>query len=96
MTPALYATLAVDTDRERARRELDHYLRQYYGRTLEQMSPLQAYAWGSAEECVEWLAEYVRAGARHVILRVGSLRSASGLKEIADQVLPMLRDRFDR
>ncbi|MFD5640484.1 LLM class flavin-dependent oxidoreductase [Streptomyces anulatus] len=96
VTPALYATITVDADRERARRELDHYLQQYYGRTLDQMSELQAYAWGSAEECAEWLAGYVRAGARHVILRVGSLRPESRLKEIADTVLPALRNRLGR
>ncbi|KOG64521.1 F420-dependent oxidoreductase [Streptomyces griseoflavus] len=91
VVPALYATITVDDDRDRARRELDDYLRHYYGRSLEQMSALQAYAWGSAEECAEWLAGYVRAGARHLVLRIGSLRPEARLKEIAGTVLPVVR-----
>lgn len=91
VTPALYATLTVDPDRESARRELDHYLRHYYGRSLEQMAPLQAYGWGSAEECAAWLAGYVRAGARHLVLRIGSFDPQPRLEEIAATVLPALR-----
>jgi alkanesulfonate monooxygenase SsuD/methylene tetrahydromethanopterin reductase-like flavin-dependent oxidoreductase (luciferase family) len=96
VTPALYATVTVDPDRESARRELDHYLRNYYGRSLEQMAPLQAYGWGSAQECADWLAGYVRAGARHLVLRIGSLNPESRLAEIAATVLPALRALLPR
>ncbi|MFJ8781210.1 LLM class flavin-dependent oxidoreductase [Streptomyces sp. NPDC102476] len=91
VTPALYATLTPDADRTAARGELDRYLRRYYGRPLDTMASLQAYGWGSAADCAEWLAGYVDAGARHLVLRVGSLRIERHVDEIAEVVLPALR-----
>ncbi|GLX17159.1 LLM class flavin-dependent oxidoreductase [Streptomyces lavendulae] len=92
VTPALYATLVVGRDEAAARSALDHYLRRYYGRSLEQMAPIQAYGWGSAERCAEWLAGYVRAGARHLVLRIGSLTPGPDvLEDLAGNVLPRLR-----
>jgi alkanesulfonate monooxygenase SsuD/methylene tetrahydromethanopterin reductase-like flavin-dependent oxidoreductase (luciferase family) len=91
ITAGMYATITVNPDRAAARSELEDYLGHYYGRSLEQMSQLQAYGWGTAEECADWLASYVRAGARHVIIRVGSLNAEPQLKDIASIVLPVLR-----
>jgi alkanesulfonate monooxygenase SsuD/methylene tetrahydromethanopterin reductase-like flavin-dependent oxidoreductase (luciferase family) len=92
ITPALYATITVNEDPAAARAELEHYIEHYYGRTLEQMAAVQAYAWGSAEECADALAAYVRAGARHVIIRIGALQAEPQLKQIADTVLPRLKE----
>ncbi|MFI6347319.1 LLM class flavin-dependent oxidoreductase [Streptomyces sp. NPDC050560] len=91
VTPALYATISPHDDRTAARRELDAYLRRYYGRPLEAMASLQAYGWGSAADCAEWLAGYVTAGARHLVLRVGSFGVERHVDEIAEVVLPALR-----
>lgn len=91
VVPGLYATVSVDNDENAARAELEHYLHHYYGRTLDQMRTIQAYAWGSAEKCAEWLAGYVRAGARHLVVRIGSLDPEPQLKEIAEVLLPALR-----
>jgi alkanesulfonate monooxygenase SsuD/methylene tetrahydromethanopterin reductase-like flavin-dependent oxidoreductase (luciferase family) len=86
ITPAFYATLNVNPDRARAEAELEEYVQGYYGRPLEFMSQIQAYGYGTAEECAEWLAGYVRAGARHIVVRVGSLTPANQLKDIAQLV----------
>lgn len=86
ITPGMYATITVHDDRERARAELENYLQHYYGQPLEVMSKVQAYCYGTAEECAEWLAEYVRAGARHIVIRIGSLGSNLPLKEILEAV----------
>ncbi|ABW15125.1 luciferase family protein [Parafrankia sp. EAN1pec] len=91
VTAGLYATVTVDEDRDRAKAELADYVGRYYGRPLEQMAALQAYGWGSAEECARWLVGYVRAGARHVVVRIGSLDPASQLELIARDVLPAVR-----
>ncbi|EFE72594.1 F420-dependent dehydrogenase [Streptomyces viridosporus ATCC 14672] len=92
ITPALYATITVNEDPAAARAELEHYIAHYYGRTLEQMASVQAYAWGSAEECADALAAYVRSGARHLIIRIGSLTPEPQLKQIADVVLPRVKE----
>ncbi|MFB6819303.1 LLM class flavin-dependent oxidoreductase [Streptomyces sp. NPDC056347] len=92
VTPALYATITVNDDPGRARAELEHYIEHYYGRTLDQMATVQAYAWGSAKACAEALAAYVREGARHVVVRIGSLDPEPQLKQIADIVLPSLKE----
>ncbi|WP_405017536.1 LLM class flavin-dependent oxidoreductase [Kitasatospora sp. NBC_00070] len=91
VVPGLYATLNVDPDRARAAAGLDEYVRGYYGRPLDVMTGIQAYGYGSAEECAEWLTGYVRAGARHVVLRIGSLDAARQFKELAEHVLPAVR-----
>lgn len=91
VVPGLYATLNVDADESRAKAELETYVEDYYGRSLEAMTTIQAYGWGSAEKCVDWLAEYVRQGARHLVLRIGSLEPEPQLKQIAEELLPALR-----
>ena len=86
ITPGMYATVTVNSDRERAKAELEDYLMRYYGRPLAVMSTVQAYGYGTAEECAEWLAGYVKAGARHLVIRVGSMDPGPQLKEIAEAV----------
>jgi alkanesulfonate monooxygenase SsuD/methylene tetrahydromethanopterin reductase-like flavin-dependent oxidoreductase (luciferase family) len=93
ITPAFYATINVDPDRGRAAAELSEYVQGYYGRPLEFMAQIQAYGYGTAEECAQWLAGYVRAGARHLVIRIGSLRPADQLKELAEVLVPALRSR---
>jgi hypothetical protein len=70
---------------------LADYIQKYYGRSLAQMSAIQAYGWGSAASCAEWLAGYVQAGARHIIVRIGSLDPEPQLKEIASVLAPAVR-----
>ncbi|HEY3608768.1 MAG TPA: LLM class flavin-dependent oxidoreductase [Pseudonocardiaceae bacterium] len=91
VTPGLYATITVNRRPEAARAELAHYIQHYYGRSLDTMAAIQAYAWGTAETCADRLADYVRAGARHIVIRIGSLEPEPQLKEIAEVVLPAIR-----
>jgi alkanesulfonate monooxygenase SsuD/methylene tetrahydromethanopterin reductase-like flavin-dependent oxidoreductase (luciferase family) len=76
VTPALYATINLNDDKARADEELDEYLRAYYGQPLDVMHYVQAICGGSAQECLAWLARYVDAGARHLILRSARLPRA--------------------
>jgi alkanesulfonate monooxygenase SsuD/methylene tetrahydromethanopterin reductase-like flavin-dependent oxidoreductase (luciferase family) len=87
ITPALYAT--VNLSGERADDELDQYLRAYYGQPLDVMRHVQAIRGGTVAECLDWLARYVDAGARHLIVRIGSL--SAHLEMIAEALLPALR-----
>ncbi|MGQ0717667.1 MAG: LLM class flavin-dependent oxidoreductase [Pseudonocardiales bacterium] len=91
VTAGLYATITVNQDQAAARAELEHYIQHYYGRSLDMMSAIQAYWWGTAEHSAEWLADYVRAGVRHIVIRIGSLNPEPQLKDIAEFVLPALR-----
>jgi alkanesulfonate monooxygenase SsuD/methylene tetrahydromethanopterin reductase-like flavin-dependent oxidoreductase (luciferase family) len=88
VTPALYAT--VNLNGERADGELDEYLRAYYGQPLEVMRYVQAIRGGSVNECVDWLARYVDAGAQHLILRIGSLTARP--ESVAERLLPALKE----
>lgn len=88
VTPALYAT--VNLNGARADDELDQYLRAYYGQPLDVMRHVQAIRGGSVQECLDWLARYVDAGARHLILRVGSLTAHP--ESVAEQLLPALKE----
>jgi alkanesulfonate monooxygenase SsuD/methylene tetrahydromethanopterin reductase-like flavin-dependent oxidoreductase (luciferase family) len=89
ITPALYATVNVTDDKARADEELDGYLRAYYGQPLDVMRHVQAIRGGSVQECLDWLGRYVDAGARHLVLRIGSLEPRPEM--IAEQLLSALR-----
>lgn len=91
VTAGLYATITVNQDQAAAQAELEHYIQHYYGRSLDVMSTVQAYGWGSVNQCAEWLAGYVHAGAQHIVIRIGSLDPEPQLKDIAEFVLPALR-----
>lgn len=91
VTPGLYATITVNGDEAAAEAELEDYVQRYYGRPLDAMTEIQAYQWGSAEKCADWISSYIRAGARHVVVRIGSLTPGRHLKEIAESVLPAIR-----
>jgi alkanesulfonate monooxygenase SsuD/methylene tetrahydromethanopterin reductase-like flavin-dependent oxidoreductase (luciferase family) len=88
LTPGLYAT--VNLSGSRADDQLDDYMRAYYGQPLEVMRYVQAIRGGSVEECLDWLARYVDAGARHLILRIGSLTAHP--ESVAEQLLPALKE----
>ncbi|WP_327099203.1 LLM class flavin-dependent oxidoreductase [Nocardia vinacea] len=87
ITPALYATININPDSAAARTELDGYVRRYYRRSLDEMSTIQAYFGGSADECVHWLGRYLDAGAQHLVLRIGSLQARRQLDLLADALL---------
>ena len=89
--PGLYATVHVDGDHVRAEARLEEYVQGYYGRSLGVMSAIQAYGHGTPEQCASWLAGFVEAGARHLILRIGALDPGDQLDLIARDVLPLLR-----
>ncbi|ORA84760.1 monooxygenase [Mycobacterium malmoense] len=89
ITPALYATVNLNGDHARAREELDTYTRLYYRQPIDVMSNLQAFRSGSVEECLDWLGRYVEAGARHLILRIGSLDAHP--ETLAERLVPALR-----
>lgn len=71
VTAGLYATINLNIKENRARDELDAYVRAYYRRPLAEMSTIQASFAGSPAHCLDWLGRYVAAGARHIILRLG-------------------------
>ena len=75
---------------ERADDELDEYLRAYYGQPLDVMRRVQAIRGGTVDECLDWLARYVDAGARHLILRIGSPTARP--EAVAEQLLPALKE----
>ncbi|MEV6770273.1 LLM class flavin-dependent oxidoreductase [Nocardia sp. NPDC051030] len=90
ITPAIYLTVLLDPDPIRAQAELDNYVRQYYRRSLTEMSTIQAYFAGTPEACAEWLHGYMNAGASHLILRLGSLNAPRQLDLAAQDLLPLL------
>jgi alkanesulfonate monooxygenase SsuD/methylene tetrahydromethanopterin reductase-like flavin-dependent oxidoreductase (luciferase family) len=69
LTGAMYLTLAVDDDAERANARLDDYLARYYGQSAAVMRARQAHYAGPAAGLAAWLQRYAAAGAHHLVLR---------------------------
>jgi alkanesulfonate monooxygenase SsuD/methylene tetrahydromethanopterin reductase-like flavin-dependent oxidoreductase (luciferase family) len=91
VTPAMYATISVHSDPARAEAELDEYLHAYYRRPLAVMRTIQAYHAGPPDSVLTWLRSYIDAGARHLILRIGSFDTDQQLHHLAEDLLPTLR-----
>ncbi|MET9893494.1 LLM class flavin-dependent oxidoreductase [Streptomyces sp. NPDC006465] len=96
VTPALYATLCLDDDPENARRRLRTSVERYYDAPLEFVASVQAMFAGTARQAADWLNGYIAAGARHLVIRLATHDHDSGLEELADRVLPLLREEDGR
>ncbi|MER7927182.1 LLM class flavin-dependent oxidoreductase [Streptomyces sp. NPDC096057] len=73
ITPALFVSVRIDDDIESGRRALDAYARATYGMPLEELERTQAVVTGSADQVLQRLGEYVVAGVRHIVARLGAL-----------------------
>ncbi|MFM9567893.1 LLM class flavin-dependent oxidoreductase [Streptomyces turgidiscabies] len=98
ITPALFVSVRIDDDIDSGRRALDHYARAVYGMPLEELEKIQAVVTGSADQVLESLGQYVAAGARHVVARLGALDLHSQrdqLERLAD-LIPAVQAAADR
>jgi len=67
---AAYLTVAISDTPDDAARQLDGYIRAYYGAPAEVMARTMACHAGTLESAAEWFAAYRAAGARHLVLRL--------------------------
>ena len=65
-TGAVYVTLCVDENSDRAEERVGRYLEQYYGRPAELLKQEHTYYAGAAEGVAEWLTAYAEAGVGHL------------------------------
>ncbi|TCO55992.1 LLM class flavin-dependent oxidoreductase [Actinocrispum wychmicini] len=95
VTPALYATVCLDEDSQRARHRLRVGVERYYNTPLEVIESIQAMFAGTAQDAAAWLHGYAEAGARHIVIRFVVDDHTAALEEFADQVLalPTFRNR---
>lgn len=70
VTPGVYLTLAIAQTTDAAAADYDAYIRGYYGVPGEVMARAQASHWGTPQSATKWIAGYVEAGARHVVMRL--------------------------
>lgn len=73
VTPALFVTVLVTDSPDGGRSELDRFTTATYGFPLAAVESLQAFAAGSAEAVAAKLANYIDAGVRHLVCRIGVL-----------------------
>jgi alkanesulfonate monooxygenase SsuD/methylene tetrahydromethanopterin reductase-like flavin-dependent oxidoreductase (luciferase family) len=66
---AIYVTLAIDDDANRAGQRIDAFLERYYGQPAALMRRRQAVYGGPPDGAVEFLDGFAKAGASHVIVR---------------------------
>ena len=69
LTCAAYLTVSIDNNLDTAQQRLDEYLQNYYGVAADLMKPMMACFAGPIDEAGQWLQEYVKAGASHLVLR---------------------------
>ena len=78
-----YMTVNINVDKDKAEREADQFLRMYYGVNIwkDRWGP-----WGSTQEIVERMNEYVNAGAKTVIVRFASFEQRKQLDVFLKEV----------
>ncbi|HEY0813979.1 MAG TPA: LLM class flavin-dependent oxidoreductase [Pseudonocardia sp.] len=94
VTAGFFASVIITDTLEQGRARMAEYAASVYGLTLEQLATIQAIAYGPAEVVGDKLSAYVRAGARHVVVRV----AASDVVEQSAQMeaLTSLRPSLER
>jgi alkanesulfonate monooxygenase SsuD/methylene tetrahydromethanopterin reductase-like flavin-dependent oxidoreductase (luciferase family) len=77
ITAALFVSVRIDEGVESGRRVLDDYARANYGMSLAELEKVQAVVTGTADQVLEGLVRYIRAGARHLVIRLGAMDLSS-------------------
>jgi alkanesulfonate monooxygenase SsuD/methylene tetrahydromethanopterin reductase-like flavin-dependent oxidoreductase (luciferase family) len=67
---AIYMTLAIDKNANRAGRRIDAFLEDYYGQSAEVMRRRQAVYGGPSAGAAEFMKSFADAGASHIIVRL--------------------------
>ena len=94
LTPALFVTVRIDADATAGRTVLERYARAKYGLSLHDLEAIQAVVTGTREQVAERLTDYVTAGARHLVIRIGALDLASHRDQLEELTrLPTLSSR---
>ena len=91
LTAGLYATVRLDDDADRATKEMARFIEGYYGQPYDVIAARQGCYAGSVEGCRAWLAGFVEAGARHVVLRFAGAEQSDQLERATRGLLPGLR-----
>jgi probable F420-dependent oxidoreductase len=86
----VYTTLNINADVAQAEREMRAFVEGYYGAPYEVMSRQQGLCAGRPEACVQWLKEFVAAGAQTVVVRFGGPDQFDQLERCAKEVRPRL------
>ena len=69
LTGAVYLTLAIDDDADRADQRINTYLERYYDVPAQKIRKIQACYAGPAGGAAQWIDDFVKAGATHLVLR---------------------------
>jgi alkanesulfonate monooxygenase SsuD/methylene tetrahydromethanopterin reductase-like flavin-dependent oxidoreductase (luciferase family) len=93
VTPAVYVIVLLADSVSRGREALAEFSRANYGLPLAELEKIQAVATGPAESVATRLREYVDAGARHIVCRIGAvdLPSQRAQLELIADLAPLVR-----
>jgi alkanesulfonate monooxygenase SsuD/methylene tetrahydromethanopterin reductase-like flavin-dependent oxidoreductase (luciferase family) len=97
ITPALFVTVRIDDDIDNGRRALEAYARAAYGMPLGELERIQAVVTGSTDQVLQRLGQYVTAGVRHIVARLGALdlRSQRDQLERTADLIPVVQKAAD-
>lgn len=70
VSSAMYLTIAIDEDSDKAQEAIDDYLSNYYNIPGRSIRKVQACCGGSLEQVVRFIQDFVDAGAEHIVLRL--------------------------
>jgi alkanesulfonate monooxygenase SsuD/methylene tetrahydromethanopterin reductase-like flavin-dependent oxidoreductase (luciferase family) len=73
VTPALFVTVLVTDDDDRARSALNHFATRTYGFGIDVIEQIQTFAAGTPDTVIARLASFIDAGAQHLVCRIGVL-----------------------
>jgi alkanesulfonate monooxygenase SsuD/methylene tetrahydromethanopterin reductase-like flavin-dependent oxidoreductase (luciferase family) len=81
---AVYLTITIDEDPERALSTQRTYMEAYYGIPYELISSVQACHVGTMDSAIAWIQGYVQQGASHIVLRDGVPSARGQIQRLAE------------
>ncbi len=87
----VYVTLDIDDDRAAAEARMRAFIEGYYHGAYEELTQIHAVCAGPASFCIDWLRDFVAAGANTLIVRFNQGDQAAQLRRFAAEVMPALR-----
>ncbi|WP_370943957.1 LLM class flavin-dependent oxidoreductase [Amycolatopsis sp. cg5] len=92
ISTSVYVTVNLSNSKQDAMAGLEDFTRRYNNLPLAPMSAYQLYFGGSASAFTRWISDYADAGARHIVIRVGSFDHYDRqVRTLADEVVPAVK-----
>ncbi|ETW92230.1 MAG: hypothetical protein ETSY2_54050, partial [Candidatus Entotheonella gemina] len=85
---AVYTTLNINDDVTQAEQEMRTFIEGYYHTPFDVMAKRQSVCFGTANTCLEWIKDFMAAGAQTLVVRFGCPDQVGQLERFSEEIMP--------